>query len=175
MFPAPIGIWRNLTSPRNKSVSRYARAFRLKLCEPSSKNRQIFKLKNSVLMLLFMSFHFTQICAFQPCLFVFMGYYSCFYRCKNRQFFKSKCFLEVFLPQITATAVPAASLSGSPWRHPQKKVLHRIEKVVEKTSFYIATSKKVVSLQCQIVVRGREQFAFAAIFKLDHSDSHIRT
>ena len=56
-----------------------------------------------------------------------------------------------------------------------EKVLHWIEKVVEKTSFYIATSKKVVSLQCQIVVRGREQFAFAAIFKLDHSDSHIRT
>ena len=32
-----------------------------------------------------------------------------------------------------------------------------------------------VFLQCQIVVRGREQFAFAAIFKLDHSDPHIRT
>jgi len=80
------------------------------------------------------------------------------------------------LPQITAKAVPAVSPSGSPWRRrSQKKVLHRIEKVVEKTSFYIATSKKVVSLQGQIVVRGREQFAFAAIFKLDHSDSHIRT
>ena len=30
----------------------------------------------------------------------------------------------------------------------------------------------VVFLQCQIVVRGREQFAFAAIFKLDLSDPH---
>ena len=32
--------------------------------------------------------------------------------------------------------------------------------------------KFVVFLQCQIVVRGREQFAFAAIFKLDLSDPH---
>ena len=30
-------------------------------------------------------------------------------------------------------------------------------------------------LQCQIVVRGREQFALAAIFKLDLSDPHTRT
>ena len=35
--------------------------------------------------------------------------------------------------------------------------------------------KMFVILQCQIVVRGREQIAFAAIFKLDLSDPHTRT
>ena len=35
--------------------------------------------------------------------------------------------------------------------------------------------KLFVFLQCQIVVRGREQFAFAALFKLDLSDPHTRT
>lgn len=38
--------------------------------------------------------------------------------------------------------------------------------------FMLRNEKKVVFLQCQIVVRGREQFAFAAIFKLDLSDPH---
>ena len=35
--------------------------------------------------------------------------------------------------------------------------------------------KMFVILQCQIVVRGREQFAFGAEFKLDLSDPHTRT
>ena len=34
---------------------------------------------------------------------------------------------------------------------------------------------KFVSLQRQNVVRGREQFAFGAEFKLDLSDHHMRT
>ena len=35
-----------------------------------------------------MSFHFTQFCAFIAYLFRFMGYYLCFYRGKDRHFFK---------------------------------------------------------------------------------------
>ncbi|MBR4838402.1 MAG: hypothetical protein IK004_08245 [Bacteroidales bacterium] len=81
----------------------------------------------------------------------------------------------VFIASIHCHSGSCRQPFGKPMAASTEKVLHRIEKVVEKTSFYIATSKKVVSLRCQIVVRGREQFAFAAIFKLDHSDSHIRT
>ena len=44
--------------------------------------------KNSVLMLLFMSFHFTQICAFIAYLFVFMGYYLLFNVAKIHNFSK---------------------------------------------------------------------------------------
>ena len=39
----------------------------------------------------------------------------------------------------------------------------------------LRNGKMFVFLQCQIVVRGREQFALAAIFKLDLSDPHMRT
>ena len=50
---------------------------------------------------------------------------------------------------------------------------------LEENSFFFAKSlaewKMFVILQCQIVVRGREQIAFAAIFKLDLSDPHTRT
>ncbi len=40
---------------------------------------------------------------------------------------------------------------------------------------HLQDEKMFVILQCQIVVRGREQFAFAALFKLDLSDPHMRT
>ena len=40
---------------------------------------------------------------------------------------------------------------------------------------HLRDGKMFVILQCQIVVRGREQIAFAAIFKLDLSDPHTRT
>ena len=102
-----------------------------------------------------MSFHFTQICAFLTYSFRFMGYYSCFYRCKNRQFFKSKRFLAYFLPQITAKAFPAANLSGSPWqRRSQKKVLHRIEKAVEKHRFILQLSKKLYLCSVRLSSEG---------------------
>ncbi len=39
----------------------------------------------------------------------------------------------------------------------------------------LRNGKMFVFLQCQIVVRGREQFAFAALFKLDLSDPNMRT
>lgn len=42
--------------------------------------------KNSVLMLLFMSFHFTQFCAFIAYSFVFMGYYLWFIEAKVHNF-----------------------------------------------------------------------------------------
>ena len=46
--------------------------------------------KNPVLMLLFMLFHFTQICAFLTCLFVFMGCYLWFIGAKIHNFSKSQ-------------------------------------------------------------------------------------
>jgi hypothetical protein len=60
-----------------------------KTLEYLRKNRQIFKLKNPVLMLLFMSFHFTQSCAFIAYLFVFIGLLFVFYWGKSTQFFGS--------------------------------------------------------------------------------------
>ena len=59
--------------------------------------------KNSVLMLLFMSFHFTQFCAFLTYSFRFMGYYSCFYRGKDTFFFKDtreKTFFPLVLQSV---------------------------------------------------------------------------
>lgn len=53
--------------------------------------------KDSVLMLLFMSFHFTQFSAFLTYSFRFMGYYLCFYRCKDRQFSKGASLKVIFL------------------------------------------------------------------------------
>lgn len=59
-----------------------------------------------------MSYHFTQICAFLTYSFRFMGYYSCFYRCKSTHFFKDTrdwaCFFQMgrkypqvkFLPEL---------------------------------------------------------------------------
>ena len=67
-----------------------------------------------------MSIHFTQICAFIAYSFVFMSYYLWFIVAKIDNFSNQSalgCFL---LPKITAIAVPATNLSGSPWRRHQR-------------------------------------------------------
>jgi hypothetical protein len=52
--------------------------------------------KNPVLMLLFMSFHFTQFCAFIAYLFVFMGYFLCFNGAKIHNFSMVQGIMGVF-------------------------------------------------------------------------------
>ena len=88
-FPALLGVWRNPIHTRNKSISRYARAFRLKLCESSCKNRQIFSREESSFNAVIYVVSFHAILRFLLHIhFVFMGYCLCFIGAKIHNFSK---------------------------------------------------------------------------------------
>ena len=104
---------------RNKSISRQHASILTKPLYIFIVNRQISKLKNSVLMLLFMLFHFTQSCAFIAYSFRYISYYSCFYRCKSTHFFKGARIWVCFFQMERKTICNSALIRHRNQRHIQ--------------------------------------------------------
>lgn len=70
-------------------------------------------------MLLFLSFYFTQICAFIAYSFRFISYYSCFYRCKSTHFFKGARIWVCFFQMERKTICNSALIRHRNQRHIQ--------------------------------------------------------